>query len=102
MGICVCRGAPAINHLLFADDSLIFCKANDVTSNNLLMILNEYAQALGQCINMEKTTMVFSRNVKETDKTVIYAMWGYRGIKKYEKYLGLPPSLVAQRKRFFF
>lgn len=31
-GIKICRGAPYINHLLFADDSVVFFKA-DVSSN---------------------------------------------------------------------
>lgn len=45
MGISVCCGAPVINYLLFVDDSYIFCKASEVAPNNLLKILNEYAQA---------------------------------------------------------
>lgn len=45
--IRVCQWAFTINHLLFAYDSLIFCKANIVTSNNLLRILHVYAQAYG-------------------------------------------------------
>lgn len=61
-GIRVCRGAPFVNHLLFTDDSLIFCKAISSTSQKLLDILQVYAKALSQCINKEKTTMVLSNN----------------------------------------
>lgn len=63
-GIRVCRGAPSMNHPLFADDSLIFCKADSLSSQKILNIISQYAKALGQCINTEKTTMVFSRNAK--------------------------------------
>lgn len=58
MEIRVCRGALAINHLFFADDSLIFYKATPETFTHLLKILTDYAQTLGKCINNEKTTMV--------------------------------------------
>lgn len=81
MGVHVCRGALALNHLLFADDRLIFYKSNREASNNFLRILNVCALALGQCININKTTMVFSRNVNEADKIDILAMWGCRDIK---------------------
>lgn len=81
MGISECCGAPTINHLLFTNDSLMFYKENEVASNNLLKILNEYAKVWGQCINMDKTTIIFSRNVKEANKTAISAMWGCKGTK---------------------
>lgn len=54
-GVRICRGEPQLNHLLFLDDSLIFCKANKVVSKVLLSLLNTYAIALGQCVNMVKT-----------------------------------------------
>lgn len=42
-GVRVCRGAPMINHLLFADNSLIFWKSNLETSQQLLDLLKKYA-----------------------------------------------------------
>lgn len=62
-GIRVCHGAPKINHLLFVDDSLIFCKIDKNSSCKLLEILKRYEMASGQCINTTKTTIVFSKIV---------------------------------------
>lgn len=67
-----------------------------------LSLLNEYAQALGQCINADMTTMVFSKNVKDVDKTKISAMWDYSEMKPYEKYLGLPPIFGRSKNRAFY
>ena len=53
-GMAICRIAPKITNLLFADDSLIYCQANEnevqVVSNTLQL----YANASEQCINFEK------------------------------------------------
>ncbi|KAG2666985.1 hypothetical protein I3760_15G091300 [Carya illinoinensis] len=62
-GIRICRGAPRINHLLFVNDSVIFCKADVITNVKIQSLLNKYERALGQCINKEKTSMVFSKNL---------------------------------------
>lgn len=67
-GIRVCRGVPIVNHLLFANDRLIFCKATSDASQKLLEILQVYAKASGQIINKENTTMVFSNNTSDRDK----------------------------------
>lgn len=100
-GIRVCPGALIINHLLFVDDSLIFCKVIIEVSNNILRILNMYAKALGQYINMENTTMVVRRNVGETEKVEISKMWGCWDMKQYENYLGLPP-IIGHFKKIAF
>lgn len=99
-GICICRGAPIINHLLFVDDSFIFCKANKAYSDALLSILHTYAHASGQCINIEKTKMVFSKNVKEEIRNEIMSLWGTRGTQKYERYLRLHLTLEDQKEKY--
>lgn len=113
MGIRVCRRASTINHLLFMDSififclpikiiSFIFCKTTPKAYNHLLKILNKYALELGQCINHEKTIMVFSCNVKEKNRAEIYTIWGCSETKQYEKYLALTPIIGRFRKRAFF
>lgn len=101
LGIRIYRGTPRIKHLLFVDDSLIFCKVNTNVSNNLQKILNVYALALRQCINTKKTTIMFNRNVSEMDKAIIYAMWRCRVTKQYKKYLDLSPMISYSKRKAF-
>lgn len=46
-GIRICRGAPSVSHLLFTDDSLILCKANEQEVENLKEILRIYEECSG-------------------------------------------------------
>ncbi|XP_059668770.1 uncharacterized protein LOC132313844 [Cornus florida] len=61
-GIRMNRG-PTISHLLFADDSLVFCKANDRELNVLKQLLIRYERLTGQQINYSKSSIIFSANV---------------------------------------
>ena len=49
-GISICRGYPSITHLFFADDSLLYCKANVMECNELMSILGVYESASGHCL----------------------------------------------------
>ena len=46
-GVKVCRGAPTVSHLLFADDSLILMKAENNNATSLRRALDEYCAASG-------------------------------------------------------
>ena len=65
-GVAVCRSAPSapsITNLLLANDSLIFCQANKDEVQVVSDTLQLYAEASGQCINLEKSSAYFSSNV---------------------------------------
>lgn len=58
-GSKVCRLAPEISHLLFADDCLIFCRATMQECAALRSILNNYERASCQAINYNKSGVFF-------------------------------------------
>ncbi|XP_042944649.1 uncharacterized protein LOC122278535 [Carya illinoinensis] len=100
-GVKICRDSPRINNLLFADDSLFFCRATLQTNADIHQLLKEYELASGQKVNKEKTAMVLSTNVNPQLQQEIMASWGIQQAQKYEKYLGLP-SVVGRSKKSAF
>jgi hypothetical protein len=54
LGVKVCRNAPIVSHLLFADDCFLFCRADSVEATILKNILITYAEASGQLVNFQK------------------------------------------------
>ncbi|KAL0434064.1 UNVERIFIED_CONTAM: putative mitochondrial protein [Sesamum latifolium] len=62
-GIAVSRAAPLIFHLLFVDDTLIFCKATPEAMLCLKSILDAFQKASGLKINLHKSAMVVNNNV---------------------------------------
>ena len=53
-GVAVSRGAPRISHLLFADDSIVFCRATVEECGRVIKVLEDYERDFGQKLNKEK------------------------------------------------
>ncbi|XP_075675168.1 uncharacterized protein LOC142644435 [Castanea sativa] len=64
-GVVSCQHGVTISHLLFADDSLLFCQATVQECQVLLNILSQYESASGQAINRQKTSLFFDRNTRQ-------------------------------------
>ena len=78
-----------ISHLLFADDSLLFCQATVQECQVLLNILSQYESTSGQAINHQKTLLFFNRNTRQDTRDSIKNLLGAKIIMDCKKYLGL-------------
>jgi hypothetical protein len=47
IGVPTLKDGPRLSHLFFADDNLLFCKANSVEWRRLTKLLEEYEAASG-------------------------------------------------------
>ncbi|KAL0331665.1 UNVERIFIED_CONTAM: putative mitochondrial protein [Sesamum angustifolium] len=100
-GVAVCRRAPRVSHLLFADDTLIFCQATVEAALCILEVLDIFGQAAGQEINFAKSSVVFSRNTVASLRDVIQGILDIRVEGRHDLYLGLP-SIVGKTRRSVF
>ena len=100
-GYSLSRNSPRLTHLVFADDSLLFCRSTIQECQKILDILDTYGRCSSQQINKNKTTILFSKSIDEGTRDHIKLALGVKEIRLYEKYLGLP-SLVGKNKKASF
>ena len=100
-GCRICRGAPRISHLLFADDSFFFFRADAVESSTMHTIFVKYESDSEQAINFQKSGIFFSRNASSLDRDFISNILGVSTPLNTRRYLGLL-SLIGKSKRAVF
>ncbi|GKV33767.1 hypothetical protein SLEP1_g42227 [Rubroshorea leprosula] len=83
-GYKIRRRSPTISHLLFVDDSLIFCRATMEEVNQLQTILQVYGDVSGQRVNFSKSVAIFSSNTpyEVSAKILIRSSGNFGGVNK--------------------
>ena len=99
--VFICQNGPKLTHLLFANDSLIFCRAKEDECLKLLVVLATYERASRHQINRAKTTLFVNKSTTSDMQEVIKGALGVQVVQQYEKYLGMP-SLVGKNKKESF
>jgi hypothetical protein len=96
-GLPTSKRGPKLSYLFFADDSLIFYQANKVEWRRVLRILGVYEAGTGHKLNLQKTSLFFSRNTTMERRVEILNISGLTEATRIDSYLGLP-TLVGRSK----
>ena len=79
-----------MSHLLFANNTIIFCGTEEDQVNSAQHVLHTYEVASTQAINFNKTNVLFSKGVKDDRRARIVHLLDIQEVLSYDKYLGLP------------
>lgn len=100
-GIQLDRGVPAITHLLFADDLLIFRRASREEAGIILECLQRYGNWSGQRLHPWKSSVSFRQNVRHDNNLAICSILNLPWKESVDKHLGIPMVLGRNKHRQF-
>ncbi|CAA0815001.1 Unknown protein [Striga hermonthica] len=100
-GIRIANNCRSISHLFFADDSLVFFRADTQDAVHIQNVLQIYEKALGQVINFDKSSLSFSPNTLPEVASSIKNVFKMTVVQGHEVYLGLH-TFSARSKRTQF
>ena len=100
-GVSICRGCLRVTYLFFADDSLLFCRAERQDCIKLVEILKLYEAASRQKVNADKSAVNFSHNTTPEARSEVLEILGPMQDTRQGKYLGLP-SVISKSKNQVF
>lgn len=89
-GMIINKHCPVLSHIFFADDAILFLKAELKNCRAVKSILDLYGLASGQLINFNKSSISFSANMCATEKQLICDFLNVKHSRGDSKYLGLP------------
>ena len=90
------NGATSISHLMYADDILIFSKANPKSLNAIKTVLEKFSLFSGLEVNASKSSSTFSKVCAENQS--LHNILGYTVKSLPITYLGLP--ITGKKKSF--
>lgn len=86
---------------MFTDNCVLFGETIESGAHGLKRILPEYEVCSGQCINFDKSTILFSSNTPVSMRMQLSSRMGVRYSNNSERYLSLP-NLVGKNKKNSF
>ncbi|KAA3461669.1 LINE-1 reverse transcriptase isogeny [Gossypium australe] len=84
------RSRPSLSHFFFADDLVIFGKAEMNQALVLKEILNRFCEFSGHKISSRKSNVFFAKGVDPSIYDQISQLFGYQKVSNLGNYLGVP------------
>ena len=82
------QSGPAFSHLLFADDLILFAKADGVNSAAIKDVLDSFCSISGQTVSEAKSRVYFSPNVDRDTRESLCDILGFASTPFLREYLG--------------
>ena len=87
--------------MLFADDTLLFFKAESEQALRIQHVINTYTQGTGQLVNVDKCSLMFGKICPSAIQEEVKAVLHITQVEFETKYLGLPtPEGRMSRGKF--
>ena len=93
--------APAVNHLLFANDSLLLFKSSVEGAVAVSNLLESYCVASGQRINHEKSSIFFSKGCPQVMRDSIKNTLNVQNESLSDRYLVMPTDVGHSKNGTF-
>jgi len=90
VGIKLCNQVERIPGLLFADDCLLFCKADTTTCWQVKRVLDDFCVLSGQLVNYQKSSLTFSRSATLHHRQLVAGIFSINHSDSLGKYLRCP------------
>ena len=93
----------AFSHLFFADDLLLFAKADYINCLAIRDVLDDFCSISGQTVSEAKSRVYFSPNVDKDTRDSLCDILGFTSTPSLGRYLGIPlkhPSSSSQDFNF--
>lgn len=100
-GVKISRTSSRITHLMYADDLVIYCKANTVEDLEVKRCLELYYSWTGQCIKWEKLEIHYSSNLGRQSRTEICRVLHMKECSHVGRYLGSPFCSFRSKNKDF-
>uniref|UniRef100_A0A803Q2M5 Reverse transcriptase n=1 Tax=Cannabis sativa TaxID=3483 RepID=A0A803Q2M5_CANSA len=97
-GIKIAQSAASVSHLMFADDTILFSRANSSEAKKLMDCLSIYEAWSGQSCSKPKSGVLFSKNLSNGRKNNLLGILNIEQVKGEERHLG-NPFVFKRRKK---
>ena len=84
------KNGPSFSHVFFANDFMLFAKANTKNSEAIVEVLDNFCTLAGQKVNLAKSRVLFSPNIARRCKRSICSKLEINAIQNLGRYLGFP------------
>ncbi|KAB2600004.1 hypothetical protein D8674_010275 [Pyrus ussuriensis x Pyrus communis] len=98
-GVKMGGSGPVISHLFFADDTLLFLRADMENCRNLRQLLDNFCEASGQKVNLVKSSVFFGANVPKVNADQMGSALGMAVVINPGTYLGVPAIWGRSKQR---